>query len=1308
MKIEQICSAVSLKATQHEARISAARAFLNSHYRGARTYELTVDSTFLTVVTGTAAPASQDDPSQEETPRTITWVTPNGLAGAGAELMVGYTPIARENWTYDRETRRLAFNQGQGASHVSGVMYMLGIGARMKGYVQVGETVLQMTAGLAPVFYDCRIARDAVDKVGQKSVTLRWDTASDEWKNAAWGDAATFRLTYRITEEGSYGGQSVYFVETSFADITTPDDIKLWAPTGGNLGAYTAYATPAMFFDFFVEQAQPPATSSLFPLQLSVQMSPDTSTFTGGMLTGRNDLAGIAYGLQGTFGGTANGLYAVEDGDKVVGIVAAVNGSFRIAGEEVAGLRQDAHGVVWSELPETLQNVSGLPASGRVPLSRSGQFGRDKATRIAFRRVSTKDALRWATKTAKGTALAQVAANLAGESLGIRELESFSQFGKPDGKSYVDVVQQSATADTYNILLFFMDDTLRKQFVSTTKPALDPTIQNIAAMKGAKGEDPAEFYKSLGVSYVAANLGRFSSDTNKEFLNWKRATAWLNEQFKISPVMQAQMPALYANRYAEVNAVGKYLDDQRGNSARYTPGLTQEIDTWIETTVALAVGDDEAQKTIRSDMQALKDATLNQRLYWAYVMCRTFISPNFLAFLQAIGVSPDQGAEASQFARRIQETSALLSVLDPSGLFARKFTEILEAFNLATILPTLVNYSGNADNMLPGIEAALAKFVATYENSPAPGMQDAAEAIRKALVNKQIGDLLDIFANMMSGVAGSYAFEGAIARFQNRVGSIIASGADFVVSGLMVAAISMAIINLATGTTKWDDLTGGQQTAFVAGAAIFIAMAITKIVVRGVAVNMVLAADDGLLAVFTNFFSPFLMQNAQKSMAVGIKGWLVGGNSLEDEISGLQMQRLFAATVAEEAELDSEISWRYTVGKFLGANLDEFIATRLGAVLALGGIAFAIYGLVEATNPFEIAANVMFLAASVLDFFVAVGTWAVAGAAEAIMVGSVALAAILPWLSVFAVAALVIGAVVLIVMMFVLKPEDPLLTFAKKQAADAGFYMPEKYAIDYFEVYQPDGQAQRLGLSLRADDTGHGYLTVAADGKMSIGPLDESAQTVFYVSVDSQGHTGIAAPLQNPDYSAATRLLAVDKDGKTLVALTPDATTATDPNAQWTCTPSGDATKDGSNYLVGSFTMVNAGLEAAGQTKYLGRDGDTPVLSDKPLVWTVQMEPVRILGVRMADVSLKTSYKDQVFAPQLLNVCSGPLAWALSPAAPAFMTFDSTTGKLSQKPQTAPVLTPKTTYTLTVSSAVNSVSCTFSLEVVAAEMLLAA
>ena len=49
---------------------------------------------------------------------------------------------------------------------------------------------------------------------------------------------------------------------------------------------------------------------------------------------------------------------------KVVGVVTAVNGSFRIAGQEVPGLRQDAHGVVWNDLPETLQKVSGLPASG--------------------------------------------------------------------------------------------------------------------------------------------------------------------------------------------------------------------------------------------------------------------------------------------------------------------------------------------------------------------------------------------------------------------------------------------------------------------------------------------------------------------------------------------------------------------------------------------------------------------------------------------------------------------------------------------------------------------------------------------------------------------------------------------------------------------------------------------------------------------------------------------------------------------------------------------------------------------------------
>jgi hypothetical protein len=92
----------------------------------------------------------------------------------------------------------------------------------------------------------------------------------------------------------------------------------------------------------------------------------------------------------------------------------------------------------------------------------------------------------------------------------------------------------------------------------------------------------------------------------------------------------------------------------------------------------------------------------------------------------------------------------------------------------------------------------------------------------------------------------------------------------------------------------------------------------------------------------------------------------------------------------------------------------------------------------------------------------------------------------------------------------------------------------------------------------------------------------------------------------------------------------------------------------------------------------------------------------------MADIVLKSDYKDQVYAPQVLNVCSGPLLWSLTPPPPAFMTFDTTTGKLAQKAQTVPPVTPRATYTLTVSSAVNSVSCTFQLEVVGAALMLAA
>jgi hypothetical protein len=109
--------------------------------------------------------------------------------------MVGHTPLLPQNWSYDPEAHRLSFHQGQGDSHLSGVLYLLGSGIRMKGYVQIASRVLQVSAALAPVYYDCRLAKDAVDKAGTNSVELKWDTESSEWKNAPWSPSPFFRFS---------------------------------------------------------------------------------------------------------------------------------------------------------------------------------------------------------------------------------------------------------------------------------------------------------------------------------------------------------------------------------------------------------------------------------------------------------------------------------------------------------------------------------------------------------------------------------------------------------------------------------------------------------------------------------------------------------------------------------------------------------------------------------------------------------------------------------------------------------------------------------------------------------------------------------------------------------------------------------------------------------------------------------------------------------------------------------------------------------------------------------------------------------
>lgn len=83
---------------------------------------------------------------------------------------------------------------------------------------------------------------------------------------------------------------------------------------------------------------------------------------------------------------------------------------------------------------------------------------------------------------------------------------------KTDPTGYADSVAQLAMRDFHDIIVYYMDEKLRKTFVSVEPPALVPQVKHIAE---SNKEENAKFYRSLQVPYLTAMLASCEYSTRR-------------------------------------------------------------------------------------------------------------------------------------------------------------------------------------------------------------------------------------------------------------------------------------------------------------------------------------------------------------------------------------------------------------------------------------------------------------------------------------------------------------------------------------------------------------------------------------------------------------------------------------------------------------------------------------------------------------------------------------------------------------------------------------------------------------------------
>jgi hypothetical protein len=260
---------------------------------------------------------------------------------------------------------------------------------------------------------------------------------------------------------------------------------------------------------------------------------------------------------------------------------------------------------------------------------------------------------------------------------------------------------------------------------------------------------------------------------------------------------------------------------------------------------------------------------------------------------------------------------------------------------------------------------------------------------------------------------------------------------------------------------------------------------------------------------------------ASERLNNGFQRWIAERN-VDVESGNLEWYRTY--TVIEgNYGLNLECRDLNIAEKIFGRNIDEFLAYRIGAFVAVVFRGVSIWAAIDAGDPWERSADSLMAAAAGLDLIAAVAGWALT-AAE---VSAATVATICSAIGFLGILAALAGIALLLYMIF--RPQkNPVQQFTSNYARPAGFFMPYGSEIDHFTGYVQDGVPQRMGCPfvVNASTSPETVLSVANDSTtVEAAAQSFGCDSVFVISTNGTGQSRILALVQNESGVLQTKVL---------------------------------------------------------------------------------------------------------------------------------------------------------------------------------------
>jgi hypothetical protein len=1245
--------------------------------------------------------------SQDPIPERIVLLRPNPSDSSQDQLFLDQLPMPRDAWHYDTHDRVLTWKGAFGGGHL--FFHPSGRGA--VGNIGSPINPSSVKASFTATF-SCKVALGCgVEYVtsGLQITGLSWDPTSANWKRA-FKDVKDDRVSFSYTDTSGSSIDPDSLALHSFTDLQTKvtwtsgdptvslGDTQLYPGTRNTQSVWNLSFTSADTPDLDTGATNP---DSVFPYFLRAAEDEFASNIDGAFVI--DGLPGSStakkVGLQGMSASAfATGYHRTAANAAPFGVF---DGRLVIAGEPVAGSFMSGRVLKWQGLDAVHQQRTGLPASGFLEFTQNGAMASDGDSRVIARRLSTSVAIQaisahhdlYAGSHSKIAAIYQAWSE---GKLAITDLTTMTPFVMGTSGGYSDVVQEAVREDLSAIMNSYIPKDMWDLLFPSTPQSSLTAEQAIVANSAVSGvANPTDFYKGLATAVLSQGLARGSEEHSK-YLNGPRAAAWLKTHVAVSKVYHDHGQLLFHYRWKErYPQIVDFLNDQQKVDHTSDIGLiTAEATKDYNHNVKPTESDPDVLKKIAAEIAEMDTYARTNKTYWAYLYWHYNTHAGTLANLAHQMKSGDSTA----LSRHFQQNLTVLTSLDPSGYFAQKYAKTINIFLAVTILPSMYGFKDDGSDF-DMIKQYLKQWVETNLNNSNKAVSGVAEQLQSILDAKdfdaQMKNWLVGLRSITSGVSSWGSLSAVVTKwcdwFKKEYPNLSFT-AEAITACFFAGVTGLAIFNVVLQCKKWDKLDAAERASVVVNACQLGLEAVTAVAVRGVKLAVLYGIEG--LSKWSRFCAVgklFLVGEAEE-IDVGLlrlgnsfARWIAGAKGLDSAWAGENLDLLL--NFRGELGAVEEVTF---IDRVFGNGLEEFMATRIGPLFILAGMALNLYFIIaHHEKGIPLAADIIGLVGGALALFAAIGGWVLSSLA----ITEGALATCVSFAGPLAILAALIGIALMLYEIFK-KPPNPVEEFIDQYAKKAGFYVsPQASSIDYAVPYilkgvtygtNNDKKDDLLMMGFSLSSGSNQNLICNSDGAIGVGAAGEPVPAgIWQANTDGSGISRIFTVAQPASASSPVLLfLSLMSDGTVSFQPHADSKSTTVQTQHWLSSPQNEAALTPDHDLAsinlkfrpvlpdtdGNFLPANAKgwLAATGSgVKIDDSNGTSFVLTMSPLA------PAFMTMPNLSFLLGSQPSTSQSWGPSFGVLPSTPLDFKSSGPLPPFLTFDAKTGTFAPNGNTA-------------------------------------